>query len=69
MPDLVDLLLRHTWWSWSDGDRSWHSLFVHGFNLFEGTVWLAFAVIVELFWVSRMRVRPPGSRDGGKPAA
>lgn len=44
--DWLDLLFRHTWWSWTDGDRSWHSTAVHAFNLAEGSIWGVFSVLV-----------------------
>jgi len=44
--DWLDLLFTHTWWSWAGGDRSWHSIAVHVFNLIEGLVWWIFSALV-----------------------
>jgi hypothetical protein len=44
--DWMELLFRHTWWTWTDGDRSWHSIAVHTFNLIEGLAWCVFSVLV-----------------------
>lgn len=46
MSGIFDILCTHTWWAWIPGDRSWHSLFVHWFNLFEGTAWWGFGGLV-----------------------
>ena len=44
--DLMELLFRHTWWTWTAGDRSWHAIAVHVFNLGEGSVWCVFSALV-----------------------
>jgi hypothetical protein len=44
--DWMELLLRLTWWSWTDGDRSWHSIAVHVFNFVEGVAWWMFSALV-----------------------
>ena len=44
--DWIDLLFQHTWWRWAPGDRTWHSVTVHSFNLVEGVVWCVFSVLV-----------------------
>src|SRR6185436_6584091 len=46
MAEIFDILVTRTWWSWVPGDRSWHSLSVHWFNLFEGAAWWSFGTLV-----------------------
>lgn len=53
MPDWVDLLWAHTWSSYDAADRSWHGLFVHWFNLFEGCAWWTFGGLVLNRWLRR----------------
>lgn len=55
--DWPDLLFRHTWWSWTDGDRSWHSIAVHAFNLVEGLVWAVFSALVLIRHIRFRRSR------------
>lgn len=55
MFEIVEILCTRTWWSWASGDRSWHSLFVHWFNLFEATVWWFFGGLVLLRFVRQRR--------------
>lgn len=46
MSHFLDLLLLRVWWTWDPSDPTWHSRFVHWFNLFEGAAWWTFAALV-----------------------
>jgi hypothetical protein len=52
---LVDLLWNRAWWQYRPRDPSAFSLPYHAFNLFEGTAWLAFAVLVLWRYVKHRR--------------
>jgi hypothetical protein len=41
-----ELLFERTWWTWNAADKSFHSVFIHWFNLFEGCAWVCFAGLV-----------------------
>jgi hypothetical protein len=43
---ICEILFLTTWWTYDPSDQSAHSIFVHWFNLFEGTAWLIFAALV-----------------------
>jgi hypothetical protein len=45
---VIDALFVHNWWTWRAADDSWTSRAYHWFNLAEGCVWLALAVLVLL---------------------
>jgi hypothetical protein len=42
----IDVLFVRKWWSYRPDDVSWFSIYYHTFNLFEGTVWVVFAILV-----------------------
>ncbi|MES2791970.1 MAG: hypothetical protein V4719_20315 [Planctomycetota bacterium] len=46
IPTAVDILWTHTWWSYAKSSELPLSQAYHFFNLFEGTAWFVFCVLV-----------------------
>ncbi|MHC5542276.1 hypothetical protein ACYOEI_28975 [Singulisphaera rosea] len=53
MPGWLDLLLFRTWWRFRPGADPWVESPYHLFNLFEGTAWLVFGVLVFVRYGAR----------------
>ena len=51
------LLFRHRWWTYSPRSATWVERATHGFNLFEGCAWTAFAALVLARWARHRRSR------------
>jgi hypothetical protein len=43
---LADVLFFRTWWAYGDGNPSWIEAVLHGFNLFEGAMWVLLSGLV-----------------------
>ena len=50
---ILDILWTRTWWRYRPGDRSDPLWILHAFNLFEGTAWLVFAVLVLIRYLRK----------------
>ncbi|HEY4311188.1 MAG TPA: hypothetical protein VGN12_17190 [Pirellulales bacterium] len=50
MHTAIDFLFLRTWWTYATARYPAQAIPYHWFNLFEGTVWLVFAVLVVLRW-------------------
>jgi hypothetical protein len=44
--DLADYLLFRSWWKYPSPRVSWIDVVYHGFNLFEGSVWIVLSCLV-----------------------
>ncbi len=43
---LLEYLIFRTWWTYGSGNPDWFDYPYHFFNLFEGLVWVALALLV-----------------------
>lgn len=46
MPDLLDWLWLHTWWSYAGSEDPLHAAVYRGINIVEGLFWVGFCVAV-----------------------
>lgn len=54
MPDWINLLFTHTWWSWPRDAAMPYSFVYRGFNLAEGVAWTVCAgIVLRRFLVHR----------------
>ena len=51
MPQIVEFVFTHTWWTWDPLDGQWFSITYHWFNLLEGMIWLILAGLVLRRWL------------------
>ncbi len=54
---LTELLWFRPWWRYPDPRDPWFSVPYHLFNLFEGSCWVIFAVLVLRRYLARRRSR------------
>jgi hypothetical protein len=57
MQSILELLFTSTWWKYDPEDRSLFSVSYRTFNLIEGTVWIAFGVLVLRRFLKHRRSR------------
>ena len=57
MPQAVEFVFKHIWWTWNPEDRQWFSIVYHWFNLLEGVIWLILAGLVLRRWLRHRNSR------------